>query len=129
MRATSSLSSGLPGTTARYAVAIGLRVLLDVEAQLGRRCFSSGPWQAKHLSDRIGRTSRLKSIAGSAAQAADERTSVTRSNRGMLLKGRGRGRVKSYSNAIQMTGRASRAAVCCKVAYRSTKEHPFVERP
>ena len=35
------------------------------------RFFSSGPWQAKQLSEKIGRMSRLKSIARGAAARSE----------------------------------------------------------
>ena len=37
------------------------------------RCLSSGPWQAKQLSERMGRMSRLKSTSGPAAKARADR--------------------------------------------------------
>jgi hypothetical protein len=55
-RRTSSLSAGFPGTIAESVAP--LRVS---NRSLAVRSFGSGPWQAKQLFARIGRTSRLKS--------------------------------------------------------------------
>ncbi len=61
IRRISSLSSGLPGTIASaIALQLGKRPFLGVEPQPAFRRLSSGPWQAKQLSERIGRTSRAK---------------------------------------------------------------------
>ena len=64
MRAISSLSSGLPGTIDDFDGDIPSRVSSRKSAW---RVSASGPWQWKHLSERIGRMSRSKS--GSAGRS------------------------------------------------------------
>ena len=73
MRFTMVLASGSPSTIAwrppRSAFAA---------ASLSRRsgiflATASGPWQVKHLSERIGRTSRLKSTGLGIGSVADTR--------------------------------------------------------
>ena len=76
------LASGLPGTIAVSPDSAGFTACSRMSSRsLLSRFFSSGPWQAKHLSERIGRTSRLKLTvafcsartgAGSAAQSRSE---------------------------------------------------------
>src|SRR6266568_3975924 len=58
-----------------FAASPGTMAFLMASARTSRRSFalrarSSGPWQVKHRSERIGRISRLKSTAGSRATAA-----------------------------------------------------------
>ena len=67
------------------------------------RDFASGPWQWKHMSDRIGSTSRPKSM--SAARAGDARTSSRREARSMGWAWETRGRMFRSSR-----GRVSVAA-------------------
>src|SRR5262245_2530472 len=71
MRENSSLSWGLPGTMAtppRFSLANAPSLVSSRSFAL--RDFSSGPWQAKQLSDKIGRMWRLKSMAGVADRFA-----------------------------------------------------------
>ena len=70
MRAINSLASGSPGDTGVIpdsASPIALSRWSSRKPAL--RDAASGPWQAKHLSDRIGRTSRLK-LTGTSPAAA-----------------------------------------------------------
>ncbi len=61
MRRMSSLCAGLPGMmTASFVRSAPSRVS---RRRLASRFFSSGPWQAKQLSEKSGSTSRLKSTA------------------------------------------------------------------
>ena len=61
IRAISSLSSGLPGTIARAPLSVSAKAPSWVSSRSpALRALSSGPWQAKQLSERIGRTSRAK---------------------------------------------------------------------
>src|SRR5262245_57380806 len=72
IRATSSLSSLLPGTIARRSPRSAVAPAAVSSRRSACRLFASGPWQRKHLSARTGRTWRLKltaSAAGSAARA------------------------------------------------------------
>jgi len=57
IRATSSLSSGFPGTMAVDCMAMSRRS----SRKSALRAALSGPWQAKQFSERIGRISRLYS--------------------------------------------------------------------
>ena len=72
MRVTSSLSSGLPGDDdfARHAFAVSSR-------SSASRASASGPWQRKHLSERIGRMSRPYETGGRVSAMAD-RTAASR---------------------------------------------------
>src|SRR5688572_8732281 len=68
-RFTSVLAAGSPSTMARRPPVSALAA-----ASLSRRsgiffAVASGPWQRKHLSDRIGLTSRLNSRGRSAPQS------------------------------------------------------------
>ena len=61
IRAISSLSSGLPGTIARSPLSSSAKAPSWVSSRRpALRALSSGPWQAKQWSERIGRTSRAK---------------------------------------------------------------------
>src|SRR5262249_8192094 len=85
----SALFSGLPATSTPDASAS----FSASRRSSALRCFSSGPWQAKHLSDRIGRTSRLKSI--SAARAGSARAATAKAASGFMGGGRpGRGGIE-----------------------------------
>ena len=70
IRAMISLFAGSPGTTAVVPLSSSA---IAASRTSSRRpaCLSSasGPWQEKHRSERIGRTSRLKSRPASAARA------------------------------------------------------------
>ena len=73
IRARISLASGFPGTMAVPPLS-SAAMATPRSSSLNPACRSSasGPWQAKQRSERIGRTSRLKSIRGpSAASAAN----------------------------------------------------------
>ena len=77
------LLSASPGTRSRRALS-SRTPLLGVQAADCLAMLLSGPWHWKQLSDRIGRTSRLKSTVGGAAKAnpinpnsRDMRLSVT----------------------------------------------------
>src|SRR5512147_3135538 len=63
MRWISSLSFDLPGTMIDLAKAPSL----VSRRSRALRAFSSGPWQAKQFSDRMGRICRLKSTLGLAS--------------------------------------------------------------
>ena len=66
MRAMISLSALLPGTmTSRLASAS------TSKRSLALRALASGPWQVKQVSERIGKTSRLKSGAANTLQATE----------------------------------------------------------
>jgi hypothetical protein len=72
-RRTSSLSALRPGMTGVTPSRVRVAPSRESRRSLPLREPSSGPWQEKHLSERMGRTSRLKSIAcvaGAAAEAA-----------------------------------------------------------
>ena len=61
IRAISSLSPGLPGTIARPPLSSSANAPSWVSSRSpALRALSSGPWQAKQWSERIGRTSRAK---------------------------------------------------------------------
>src|SRR5262245_40082154 len=63
-RAISSLSEDFPGTTANPPPRSSLSALsLMSRRSFALRSFSSGPWQRKQLSERMGRICRLKSMA------------------------------------------------------------------
>ena len=63
IRAISVLCAGSPGAMAISPDLAGLNASsLTSNRSLPLRAFSSGPWQAKQYSDRIGRISRLKSM-------------------------------------------------------------------
>ena len=75
--ATSSLASAFPGTmTGSPDSPLPSADVFSSSRKPPLRCFSSGPWQAKQLLDRIGRMSRLKSIESSSLRA--ERPEATR---------------------------------------------------
>ena len=63
MRATSSLSLGLPGTTAETPSRSAKAPSRVSSRRSALRCLASGPWQAKQLSLSSGWMSREKSIA------------------------------------------------------------------
>ena len=68
IRSMRSLSSGLPGTIATPPPLSLLKAPSFVSSRSPALRFrSSGPWQAKQLSERIGRTSRAKFTAGDLA--------------------------------------------------------------
>src|SRR5262245_35143424 len=96
MRVSSSLSSGLPGTMARPPLRNSPKAPARVSRRsLALRCASSGPWQLKQVSDRIGRTSRVKSIrvaAGSpvAAPAPANRAASKQPRTATATRGAGR---------------------------------------
>src|SRR5271165_5543401 len=63
-RRTTSLRSGSPGTMAKRPFASSIRAPASVSKRnFVFRLAASGPWQAKHWSERIGRISRLNSIS------------------------------------------------------------------
>ena len=64
MRLTSSLSPDLPGLMAMVPERVGL-VARSRWSRRSPAFLSAGPWQLKQLFARIGRMSRLKSIAAS----------------------------------------------------------------
>ena len=64
-RLISSLSSGLPGT-----ITLAMAPSRVSRRNFALRAAASNPWQAKQLSERMGRTSRLKST-GSSARTVD----------------------------------------------------------
>ena len=80
---TSSLSSGLPGTMARPpSLSFANAPSLVSSRKPAFRALSSGPWQAKQWSDRIGRTSReidrtRQGVAASGNQSPSPRTGGT----------------------------------------------------
>ena len=57
----SLLSAAFPGTITWYPPRSAKAPSFVSRRRFTIRCFSSGPWQAKQLSERIGRISRLKS--------------------------------------------------------------------
>ena len=68
IRCTNSLLSGRPGTITKLPPRSDLAASSTSSRRSASRFAASGPWQRKQLSERIGRMSRLKSIAGGAAQ-------------------------------------------------------------
>ena len=70
---TSTLLAALPGTMMPSSAKAPSRVS---KRNLVSRCFSSGPWQAKQLLDRIGRMSRLK-LSGAAGRVSCARPATT----------------------------------------------------
>ena len=70
---TSRLFAALPGTITPSSRNMASRVS---KWNLVSRCFSSGPWQAKQLLERIGRMSRLKLSGGEDADACGARPVV-----------------------------------------------------
>src|SRR5262245_25304476 len=87
MRATISLRSGSPGTIGTRPERVGLVASSLISRRMSaRRAFLSGPWQRKHVSDMMGRMSRLKlvrsdSAAPAAVMAASEPATVHRNPR------------------------------------------------
>src|SRR5262245_53119070 len=74
MRRATSLSSGLPGTIGVAPESAGLIASSRKSSRNSPwRAFLSGPWQWKHVSDRIGRTSRLNSIFAGIGRSAARR--------------------------------------------------------
>ena len=72
IRTISSLSSGLPGTIARPPLSSLANAPSFVSSRRpALRVLSSGPWQAKQLSERIGRTSRAKLTGRGLASPAE----------------------------------------------------------
>ena len=67
IRRINSLDSGWPGTMARSPLSSAAMAVSNWSRRKPpSTCLASGPWQARHLSDKIGRTSRLKSTLSSA---------------------------------------------------------------
>ena len=69
-RRINSLSSGLPGTIARWSPKSAKAPSLTSSRRSAFRSAASGPWQAKQLADKMGRISRLKSTPAPAASRA-----------------------------------------------------------
>src|SRR5437868_949117 len=68
IRSTILLLVVSPGTMAKFPDLAAFRASsFRSKRSLALRSFSSGPWHLKHLSERIGRISRLKSMAAEAA--------------------------------------------------------------
>src|SRR6266536_4290996 len=64
------LAAGSPSTTARRPPPKSLLAAASLSSRRGIFfATASGPWHPKHLSERIGRTSRLNRTAGSAPKA------------------------------------------------------------
>src|SRR5882724_5418798 len=78
MRWKSGLFAASPGT-----MAFLMASPRTSRRSLALRACSSGPWQVKHRSERIGRMSRLKSTAGSgaASRVDDQRSAASRASR------------------------------------------------
>ena len=98
MRLRSGLSSGLPGTMAGPSDFPPLSAAALLSRRSSLLIFAvSGPWQVKQLSERIGRTSRLKSILASAwrvppALNARQRAASRREEKEVMIRRAGVGR-------------------------------------
>jgi hypothetical protein len=89
IRFTSSLSAGLPGTTATAPdSSFAENPSFTSSRSPACRCFSSKPWHLKQLLERIGRISRLKSIFLSSLRA--EVAAAARTNTAAAKVGRRR---------------------------------------
>ena len=118
-----SLSSGFPGTMVFLSLNAPSRVS-SLKPFL--RLFSSGPWQKKHLSERMGRMSLLNCIGGSAAVATHADKAVhaspmlaTRSTQARLKKCDGRMISETLfersppCNHTLTSSKVSRLTLCC----------------
>src|SRR5262249_30817856 len=72
IRLISSLFSGLPATTTFVVTPLPVS-----NRNSAWRASASGPWQVKHLSDRMGRMSRSYDTAGRVSATADELVAAT----------------------------------------------------
>ena len=86
-----SLFSGLPGTMATAPDFAGfIASALKSSRSFDLRCFSSGPWHWKQVSEKIGRMSRLNSIFAKIVEGEirARRLQVAKDRRGKSMGGR-----------------------------------------
>ncbi len=76
-RRNSSLSALLPGTTGVRSCRVRVAPSRVSRRNRPSRASSSGPWQWKHLSERMGLTCRLKSMGAATAKAGASAQAMT----------------------------------------------------